>query len=273
MKLKAILSDFDGTLVDKQNKYNPKINKLLAKICQHNIRFSLATGRSYYGAVQKVLKELKIFDYHILHAGAMIFNNQSNKILWSQSISKESVSKIVEYFQKNRIYLALETKDSAYIPYRTNIAVYSDNSPIKLTSELKDFSTVLKILLTVSINRMTESQLETHIENLNKLCKDAAVTKIHWDGSYGLDITSEKATKHTAVLEYERLLNIPRSQIVAIGDGYNDYPLFTACGYKIAMENAPKVLKEIADYIVPKVEDEGFIIALEHIISKFISNL
>lgn len=269
MKLKAILCDFDGTLVDKQNKYNRGIKKLLAKIKIKNIRFSLATGRSYYGSVQRVLEALKIFDYHILHAGAMIFNNKSKKILWSQPIAKDSAIKIIDYFRRNRIFFVQETKDSAYISYPTDVPVYADDSPIKLATELKDFSNVLKIHLTASINRLSELQVETHRENLNNICTDVALTKIHWDGSYGLDITSEKATKHTAVLEYERLLNIPHNQIVAIGDGYNDYPLFTACGYKIAMENAPAVLKEIADAVVPTVEKEGLVIALKHIIEKF----
>ena len=104
---------------------------------------------------------------------------------------------------------------------------------------------------------------------MTKSCKDISILKIKII-NFGLDITSEKATKHTAVLEYERLLNIPRQQIVAIGDGYNDYPLFTACDYKIAMENAPQELKEIADFIAPTVDNNGTEVALQHIISKFL---
>jgi hypothetical protein len=54
---------------------------------------------------------------------------------------------------------------------------------------------------------------------------------------------------------------------VAIGDGHNDYPLFTACGYKIAMGNAPSELKDIADLVVPPTHEGGMKQALEHIIS------
>lgn len=268
MKLKAILCDFDGTLVDKENKYNPKVKKLLSKIRAKKIRFSLATGRAYYGAVQKILAQLKILDNHILHAGAMIFNNKNNVILWEQPISKESVKKIIDYFQKSHLFFSLETKDYAYMPRKVNIPAYTDNLPIRLISEFSDFSSALKILLIASVNRLSEAQVELHKENLNKHCKDVAFTKFQWK-YFGLDLTSEKATKHTAVLEYERLLNIPRDQIVAIGDGHNDYPLFTACGYKIAMENAPKELKEIADFIAPTVENNGTVVALQHIIKKF----
>ena len=84
-----------------------------------------------------------------------------------------------------------------------------------------------------------------------------------------MGFTSEKATKHTAVLEYERLLNIQHNQTVSLGDDYNDYPMFTAIGYNFAMENAPKELKEIADFIAPIVENNGTVVALQHIISLF----
>ena len=57
--------------------------------------------------------------------------------------------------------------------------------------------------------------------------------------------------------------------MVGMGDSYNDYPLFTACGYKIAMGNAPDELKEIADFIAPTVENNGTVVALEHLIKKF----
>ena len=47
--------------------------------------------------------------------------------------------------------------------------------------------------------------------------------------------------------------------MIGLGDGYNDIPLLSVCGFKVAMENAPEELKEIADVIVPIVEQDGFL--------------
>src|SRR3989338_5733643 len=269
MNLKAILCDFDGTLVDKDIKYNPDLKKLLLKLKTKGIRFSLATGRAYYSSVNNFLNQLNIFDYHILSNGALIFNNKNNKILWFQPILKESAKKIIKYLIDSDLNFTLELKDFTYMSKVIEHPSYTDIRYMKPFSKLSDFSRVLKILVFATLNNLSDEQTDFYIKNLSEICKEVNITKVKFYGKNGIDIYSDKATKHTAVLEYERLLKIPRNQIIAMGDGYNDYPLFTACGYKIAMDNAPKELKEIADFIAPTVEKNGTVIALQHIIKKF----
>ena len=50
-----------------------------------------------------------------------------------------------------------------------------------------------------------------------------------------------------------------------MGDGYNDIPLISVCGFKVAMANAPIELKEMADLIVPDVEHEGLVTLIDTI--------
>jgi hydroxymethylpyrimidine pyrophosphatase-like HAD family hydrolase len=80
------------------------------------------------------------------------------------------------------------------------------------------------------------------------------------------DITSEKATKYLAVHRLAKLLEIRPQQIVGVGDGYNDYPLLTACGYKVAMSNAHKELKAIADYIAPSYKEDGIAVLINKLL-------
>lgn len=55
---------------------------------------------------------------------------------------------------------------------------------------------------------------------------------------------------------------------MAVGDGYNDYPLLMAAGFKVAMGNAVPEVKAIADYIAPSVDEDG----AADVIEKFILN-
>ncbi|PIR59406.1 MAG: hypothetical protein COU69_00200 [Candidatus Pacebacteria bacterium CG10_big_fil_rev_8_21_14_0_10_56_10] len=68
---------------------------------------------------------------------------------------------------------------------------------------------------------------------------------------------AEKGTKHLAALRLAQLLGLEPDQIVGIGDNHNDYPLLTACGYKVAMGNAPDELKEISDWVAPPYWEDG----------------
>jgi len=264
-KIKAILCDFDGTLIDENGQYLPKVKVLIKKILNKNIRFSLATGRAYYSSIKKTEKELGIKGIHILHGGAMIFDSIANKRLFLQAISKESTVKIIQYLLSQKPVFSLETKNCVYMSQIIKGNSFYPECRNKIISELKNTEQILKILIFARANRLTESEINFHIKNLQKSCSDISANKFKFFNFFGADITSEKATKHTAVLEYLKILNLSPDEVVAIGDGFNDYPLFTACGFGIAMTTAPKELKDIASLVVPSVKDGGMIEALEYI--------
>lgn len=52
---------------------------------------------------------------------------------------------------------------------------------------------------------------------------------------------------------------------LGIGDGQNDIELPQEVGYGIALNNAPKILKDAADYVTKKSYGEGFLKAVEKI--------
>jgi len=264
-KIKAILCDFDGTLIDENGQYLPEVKILIKKILNKNIRFSLATGRAYYSSVKRTEKELGIKGIHILHGGGMIFDSTINKILFLQAISGESTSKIIQYLLTQELAFSLEAENCVYLsPMAKGNNFYPETSN-KTLIELNSSEKILKIPIFARANRLTESGMGLHIKNLQKSCTDISVIRFKFFDFFGADITSEKATKHTAVLEYLKILNLTPDEVVAIGDGPNDYPLFTACGFGIAMAAAPKELKEIAGLVVPTVKDGGMIEALEYI--------
>ena len=264
-KIKAILCDFDGTLIDENGQYLPEVKTLIKKIQDKNIRFSLATGRAYYSPIKRIEKELGIQGIHILHGGAMIFDSIVNKILFLQAISNKSTAKITQYLLSQKLTFSLEAKNHAYMSQIIKGNTFYPECPNKTIGELKNTEKILKILVFARVNQLTESEIVFHIKNLQKGCSDISANRFNFFSFFGADITSEKATKHTAVLEYLKILNFSPDEVVAIGDGSNDYPLFTACGFGIAMASAPKELKDIAGLVVPSVKDGGMIEALEYI--------
>jgi hydroxymethylpyrimidine pyrophosphatase-like HAD family hydrolase len=60
-----------------------------------------------------------------------------------------------------------------------------------------------------------------------------------------------------------KIMKLKPEEVVGVGDGYNDYPLLTACGVKVAMGDAPDELKEIADFIVPPQSEHGVLQVIE----------
>ncbi len=264
-KIKAILCDFDGTLVDENGQYLSEVKILIKKILNKNVRFSLATGRAYYSAVKRIEKELGIQGTHILHGGAMIFDSIDNKTLFLQAISNESTAKIIQYLLTQKLIFSLEEKTHVYVSEKVKGSLHYPDILNQNLSEYKNNKQILKMVIYARANMLDEKEINFHLDNLQKSCSDISAIRFNFFNFFGADITSEKATKHTAVLEYLKILNLTPDEVVAIGDGPNDYPLFTACGFRIAMATAPKELKEIANLVVPSVGDGGIVEALKYI--------
>lgn len=269
-KVNAILSDFDGTLIDHEEKLNPAIKNLVCKIKKKGVRFSIASGRAYYGSsVKRVEAELDIKGLHIFHGGGLIFDTKDMTVHWIQSISQSSLKFLVSYFNKSKIFYVLETINSIYLSDFARVpAFYPKEVPAKLVGQLPKNTQVLKLLVSAFVNKLGEKEVKMHQKKIKEVCKDVAPTKFKRIEHYGIDVTSEKATKHTAALEYAKILKIRPQEIIGIGNSYNDYPLLTACGFKIVMDDGPKELKDIADLVVPRVENGGMKKALEFILKK-----
>lgn len=264
-KIKAILSDFDGTLVNVNSQYSPEIIPLIKKIQNQGIRFSLATGRAYYSAIKRIEGELGIQGIHILHGGAMIFDSINNKILFQNEISSDSTKKIMEYLLNHRLIFSLEEKDHVYVSEFVKGSKHYPDMVNQSLKERKNDEQTLKMVIYAKANHLNEKEFDQHVDKLEKICSDVAIMKFNIENFFGADITSEKSTKHTAVLEYLKILGLTKDEVIAIGDGPNDYPLFTACGFGIAMASAPQELKEIAGLVVPSVSDGGMVEALKYI--------
>ena len=68
----------------------------------------------------------------------------------------------------------------------------------------------------------------------------------------------EKLVKH---------LEIPREKVICIGDSYNDMPMLRFAGMGVAMGNAQKEVKEMADYVTASNDEDGIV----NVIDKFMT--
>ncbi|MFZ6035180.1 MAG: HAD-IIB family hydrolase [Patescibacteria group bacterium] len=269
-KIRAVLCDYDGTLVDNDHIYSQKTKILIGELQAKKVRFSIATGRFYFGKIEEVIKDLGINGLHIIHGGGGIIDTEKTQFVFKQVVSRETVRKIADYLHSNKVIFGLETDSFIYVSPFTHTSQYLINAKKEDYANYNGGEDVYKILVFSSGNKFDSPTLERHIKNIQKLATDIEIIRFQFmydnQPSFGVDITSEYATKHTAVLEYCKILGLDPSEVAAMGDGYNDYPLLTAAGFKIAMGNANPELKKIADLIVAPVDRGGTEEALSYIL-------
>jgi Cof subfamily protein (haloacid dehalogenase superfamily) len=109
------------------------------------------------------------------------------------------------------------------------------------------------------------------IDDANVLDALEARMKSRFDGRlyiskslpYFLEFASPDVTKGSGLAFLAEHLGFTSELTVAFGDGENDVELLEWAGYRVAVENAHERVKEIADFICPRVEEEGVAQVLE----------
>lgn len=266
--IKAILSDFDGTLVDQETKYHPNVKDLIHKLAKKGVRFSVATGRSWVGRVGKTITELDIDGIHIFNGGAVIYDTVKKERLWYKPLSPASAKNVISYLLSKNLVFAVERENITYLSHEIEIPFFMNGVTCAPLADLKACDDIVKIMTFTILNDLSPKTAEDHIKTIEKDSKDITVLRFPYKGKTGFDITSEYASKHTAILEYQKMLGLAKEEVVGIGNDHNDYPMFMACGYTIAMADSPAELKEIAHHVVTVDTSQNMAIALTHLLEE-----
>jgi 5-amino-6-(5-phospho-D-ribitylamino)uracil phosphatase len=80
---------------------------------------------------------------------------------------------------------------------------------------------------------------------------------------YFLEFAAPNVTKAAGLDFLSERLGFVHERTVAFGDGENDVELLEWAGYAVAVENAHDRVKAVADFVCPRVDDEGVAQVLE----------
>ena len=94
-----------------------------------------------------------------------------------------------------------------------------------------------------------------------------------WSKGEGLtpvfDMTNVGITKAKAISLMARYYDVEIKNTVAMGDGYNDVPMFEVAEYSVAMKNSSQDIKDIATYSTIKSNKDG---GVAEFINKFLDD-
>jgi Cof subfamily protein (haloacid dehalogenase superfamily) len=253
MDYKAIISDFDGTLAMHDLVLTSRLKNVLGRLKKKGWHFCIATGRSFTPAFKKLCEELPTLEYVVVDGGAEIIKagtwQSQSKYLMDATV----VGEFIEFCDARNITVLVYSDDIMYLT-ESEIPNFSDRYTCKLISQFK--SQELGKIRTLYTNE-TEEYVAAAMHEASHMFPSLHIIGGTAGAGMGYDVTSLHATKHQAVLHLTEMLGLHPDEVVGIGDGYNDYPLLTASGLKVAIEGAPQELIDIADKVVPSQATDG----------------
>lgn len=225
----------------------------------------------------KVVGELKdtVNQYMIASNGAIIKDNIKDEYMLKNYFNEVDVIKIIESSRKRHLGVLIYTHDEKLTEGEEQAKV---NREAKLVKDLRKYYlenkifTTLMVTLCGSENDLKEIKKEIELElkelEITDICdflfdmgKEVYHTKY-------IDVMRKGSSKSKAIKILADHLHIDKEEIVVMGDGANDFPMFEMSGYKVAMKNGNEMLKEKADYITTTNNQDGVAKALEEIFYK-----
>lgn len=257
-KYKMICLDIDGTLLNSKNEITENTKIVIQTVSnKKHIPVILVSARMPKGMLY-LQEELDIIQPIICYSGALIWNNSS--IITSHTIPVSDARQIYNIVQNTGLHISFYKEDGWYVEYMDKWAE-QESEITNITPKVTDFNELLNTwnIENSGPNKILCMAEPDEIKFLNTKIKDYKFNNLNMYLSKPtyLEIMPSNATKTSAIKFLSRYFHVQQSQIIAVGDNFNDVNMIEFAGLGIAMGNAPDKVKQCADYITLSNDEDG----------------
>lgn len=252
--IKALIFDLDGTIVSgKTGTYSALFKESFDTLHKKGFLIFAATGRSPYEfKITKMIDGLD-FDAVICLNGQLCYNE--SKIIYSHPFSTRQAKNIINYISDTGYPCAVIGKNSTFIS-KSNPQVEAAqafvNTPVPPIRKLTDFKDDEVLMFTVFVPAEEECEFVSPLSNVN-------VARWH---PFALDIVPAGGGKCTGIEAVLDAYGIGWKNVMAFGDGDNDYDMLSHAEIGIAMADSSIRLIEAGFEVTQSVDNDGVVSAL-----------
>jgi Cof subfamily protein (haloacid dehalogenase superfamily) len=252
--IKLIITDLDGTLLNDKHEVPARFWEIAHRLFDKGIKFGIATGRPHFSITEK-FEPIVDQVYAISDNGSRIVHDRTD--LLSKSLPHHEIEALV---------MTARTVDNAWPILCGRDQWYMENSDEALLKAVLAYHSNFKIVddltkVDDAILKMTVYDYAGSEQNSYPQFKRFENSlKIAVGGAKWLDITRTDVNKGEAVQVLQSLHNISPDETLVFGDFMNDYEMMRTAKYSYAMKNANPKLKEVANFITDKDNNEAGIL-------------
>lgn len=266
--MKLIFLDADGTLFHHEGYIPNSAIDACIQAQKNGHKVILCTGRQRIEIFGDMLK----IDYDAIIAGSGATIECDHEIIEENTLSKEESEYLTKYLldrnipanfeSSTKIYANQFTRDTMLKKVEEQCKGKSEEEKAKhgltiLTNQI----TVVDSLEGLSYNKVSViDNGKTPYKTIQDDLLDRYVVIPATFAPLGKEsgeITSFNINKATGMDSVIRYFNADIKDTIAIGDGFNDLPMFEKAHLSVAMGNAPQEIKDKADRITTSLDDDG----------------
>jgi Cof subfamily protein (haloacid dehalogenase superfamily) len=260
--VRLVVSDVDGTLVDKQKQLAPSTIAAVERLKTAGVGFTIISARPRSG-MMPIAERLQIDAPMGAFNGGTVFRRDGT-ILCQHRIDRDVVERVMALAEGVAVDVWLFADDLWYASTDQGAHVGSERrasnqDPVITT----DFTPLYDRADKITFVSDDAALLVDLAQRAASLSSRATIMQSQ---AYYLDVTAPAANKGDGIAALADAMGVSLSAIAAIGDQANDVPMFARAGMSIAMGQGPVAVQEQADLVTGGNDGDGVAQAIDGMI-------
>jgi Cof subfamily protein (haloacid dehalogenase superfamily) len=275
LKYKLLATDLDGTLLNKDREIDKENIQAIHEYRERGGRVVICSGRSPL-STRWIANTIGLKGEPIIAYNGAVIIDETGEVSEQAVFQHDHLLNFWELCEGEGIYAHFYEGDTLLVPTETkwNKNWIVNNIPaLEKTGgrieDLERFRGQCQVKLVDDFYQYVKSNQpvitkiavfndDDKLANFSKLIEQVGEMEISSSFNFlNLEISPSGVSKASSLLKLSEKLDIPISQMAAIGDNYNDSLMLSAAGLGIAMGNAPDAVKELADHVTGRNDEAG----------------
>ncbi len=261
--VRLVISDVDGTLVNRNKQLTPAVVTAVRQLHDAGILFSMTSSRPPLG-LKNLINALAVAQPVGAVNGA-IFVTPDMSLVDQKLLPGEVAELVMETILDHNLDVWVYTAFEWFVrdPQAPHVAreCHTVSFTPQVTPDLSPWLGQATKIVGVSDDVAAVAGCAAAVRQVCGASVSATCSQ-----PYYLDVTHPDANKGAVVNALSQMLDIPTAQIATIGDGPNDVLMFAQSGFSIAMGNANAEVQGCAHCVTRSNEEDGFAFAMQQFI-------
>ena len=257
--IRLVAIDLDGTLLNSEKLVSDQTIEAM-QCLPRGVRVVIASARPPR-SVRHIYQMLRLDTWQINYNGALIWDEPNRRAVFHRPMGAELVRRMVDRARDmfDEVLVSCEIMDRWFTDRADQTYTTETGRLFKpdLIAPLEEFCNqpVTKLMFLCEprvIDRLEPLLIEEFREHVAVVRTDDEL----------IQVMDKRVSKAVALKKVADHYGVPPEQVMAIGDAPNDVGMLQLAGVAVAMDNASKVVKKVADWVAPSNDDHGVHAAL-----------
>ena len=256
-RFKLIVFDVDGTILQLHHELDSFTRSVLLDLKNMGFAITLATGKNMKST--RIVAEKLQIELPLVLSNGCVLQSLDGTIHQKHFLSADFLQQLIDECERMELDLAIQIDEEIFVKEVTdNLSILFDyGSPtLEEVNEWKAIKGLFpKAYKCLVVDRYSREPL-FELENRMRSKVGDSVAYCHTLTEM-LEFMPEGVSKLTGIRTITEEMGLSLQAVMAFGDGNNDAEMLAAVGFGAAVENATKLVKKSADWVVPSCADNG----------------